>query len=106
MGTLSWDEIKNKKETEGDMYKRGRTTGKSQGHVSVTGCDSNGYRYFNLKGGINSDGGDSGGPHYDRYDGYYGFDVYIAGIHHGSWWCHKANAKFIGDAEAVLNVSV
>jgi len=105
MGTFSWKTIKHMESNDSTMKKRGRTTGQSSGTVDTTGKDSNGYRFFNVKN-MASNGGDSGGPHYDWPDGK---GIHITGIHSGSWGScpdTKSNAGFIGDAEDQLEVTV
>ena len=110
VGTHSWTSIQNMEQNSDSITKRGATTGGHVGYVDSTGTGScDGSRYFNVDD-VESKGGDSGGPHFTANIGIEDFDITIAGIHSGSFpgTCPdtKANAKYIGDAEGYLNVSV
>lgn len=89
-GIISWDRIKDGVD---DLYlsKQGASTAISGGYVQriyESSSDPNG-KYFETGG--DRDGGDSGGPHYKRYNDF-GGEAYIAGLHEG--W--KSSSSYAG----------
>jgi len=112
VGTLSWQEIKNRNQNNADMGKRGRTTGIEVGTMESVGKDnSNDMRWFTHS--ANDQGGDSGGPNYIIDTDPSPNEVYISGVtigHRGtcSGTCNGlcAYTGYIGDAEDAMNVTV
>lgn len=98
-GIWSWDAISawNGKSTE--ITLQGKTTGRSSGPVNKLYPDTKNYAIQ-----ANSDGGDSGGPHYrrrcDTCD-----DLLIAGIHSGSN-AYGAVATAMEEIESRFSLSV
>lgn len=104
-GIIAWDRIKDGVD---DLYisKQGASTAISGGYVREvfeSGSNPNG-KYFETGG--DRDGGDSGGPHYKRYNDF-GGEAYIAGIHQG-WESSSsyAGATAMEGVEAEFNINV
>lgn len=75
-GIIGWGTIKGMVDTGYDLYLQGKTTGRNSGEL--TGYDTGtGNNEKRLWIDVDSDKGDSGGPHYRKIGDY----IYIAGIH-------------------------
>lgn len=94
VGMLAWDRIVDGEGSGYTLKKQGRTTGLKRGDINNTYPDYKGFRID-----ADSDGGDSGGPHYRRehYPNYDVTEAYIAGIHNSS----NSNGAFATSIEAV-----
>ena len=88
-GTVPWAEIKNHEiDHDYELYLQGSTTGRNKDHIHWV---SDTYNVFETW--VDSEGGDSGGPHFKIEDGY----AYIAGV-------HDYGREFLAGATAMVAV--